>query len=148
VVYAPYYVYLSNTGGYGYSWYYCQSNQAYYPDVRDCPEDWTMVPAIDPAASQTGPEEPPPDDATSEPSAPPPAPNWDSMPPPPGAAKVAAPKEQAPSASSAPAKAAPPEPQLPIYSWTDDDGVTHYTNQTESIPRGVRTSKQAPRDQD
>jgi hypothetical protein len=36
--YAPYYVAPSY-------WYYCPSDQAYYPSVASCPEPWVPVPA-------------------------------------------------------------------------------------------------------
>ena len=30
-------------------WYYCAPSRAYYPKVRECPEDWVKVPARPPA---------------------------------------------------------------------------------------------------
>jgi hypothetical protein len=44
-LYAPYYVYAPASSSYGYYWYFCQSANAYYPDVQACPEGWQLMPA-------------------------------------------------------------------------------------------------------
>jgi hypothetical protein len=30
------------------NWYYCDSARGYYPNVRQCPEGWRMIPAVPP----------------------------------------------------------------------------------------------------
>jgi hypothetical protein len=150
--YAPVWAYLGDLG-YGYAWYYCPADNAYYPDVTDCSGSWTVAPATMPdgsgEASAMGPDQggPGPEDQMAPPEAPPSDYNQGPLPPsgygpppassgygpPPGAAM--APPQTAP---SAPAPSAPSGPPAPVYSWTDENGVVHYTNDPNAVPPGVR----------
>lgn len=72
---------------------------------------------------------------------------WVPKPPPPPAAPPAPPPapSEAPPAPSAAAPTAEPRPAGPpseIYNWTDEQGVTHWTNKLQKIPERYRSQAQ------
>ncbi len=142
--YAPYWALLS-TGSYGYAWYYCPSAGAYYPDVRECPENWQMVPADPDAYSNSaytgsyGVEEqaqPQEDGYDGQQDEEQPGPPQENPPPPPTTSAPHAQQQAtpAPSNKSTTITQLASEPTEPVYTWTDSDGATHYTNDKNVIP--------------
>lgn len=65
---------------------------------------------------------------------------WVPKPPPPPPAPPAAPP--APSAAASAAEPRASGPPSEIYNWTDDEGVTHWTNKLQKIPERFRSQAQ------
>ncbi len=65
-------------------------------------------------------------------------------PPAPPEAPPAAPPVVEPPARPEPTKERPPAPRRDILRWTDDEGVTHWTDQPENIPERYRSKARRP----
>jgi hypothetical protein len=65
-------------------------------------------------------------------------------PPAPPEAPPAAPPAVEPPARLEPTKERPPAPRRDILRWTDEEGVTHWTDQPENIPERYRSKARRP----